>query len=142
MKNLFKYRKISNKIKNIEKIEEEIKNLSNEELKLKIEELKNNYKNNKKINYALTTALIKKLVRNVFKIELFKEQLVAGIILNENYLIEMKTGEGKTFSAIYTALLSYIKSEKMYISTANTYLAQRDAEIAKKIFKQKLLAGI
>lgn len=136
MKNLFKYRKISNKIKNIEKIEKEIKNLSNEELKVKIEELKNNYKNNKKINYALTTALIKKLVKNVFKIELFKEQLVAGIILNENYLIEMKTGEGKTFSAIYTALLSYIKSEKMYISTANTYLAQRDAEIAKKIFEQ------
>lgn len=136
MKNLFKYRKFSNKIKKIEKFEKEINNLSNKELKLKIEEIKDNYKKNKKIDYALTTALIKKLVKNVYGIELFKEQLVAGIILNENYLIEMKTGEGKTFSAIYTSLLSYIKSEKIYISTANSYLAKRDAEIATKILQQ------
>ena len=136
MKDLFKYKKISNKIKKLEKIEKEINSLSNEELKLKINELRKNYKNSKKIDYKTTTAIIKKLVKNAYSIELFKEQLVAGIILNENYLIEMKTGEGKTFSAIYTALLSYIKSEKIYISTANTYLAQRDAEIAKKVLNQ------
>jgi preprotein translocase subunit SecA len=133
MKELFKYKRTTKKIKNLYKFEKDFEDISIEELKSKIKKLRIDYKKTKKINYLESSLIIKKLIEIEYKISLFNEQLIAGILLSENYLLEMKTGEGKTFAAIYTALISFIKEEKFYISTANDYLAKRDAEIAFNI---------
>ena len=133
MNHLFKYKRTLNKIKKISQLEDTGKENSIEKIKEKIQELKNQYKEKNKIDYLEISLIIKTLIKQEFNLSLFQEQLVAGILLSENYLIEMKTGEGKTFAAIFTALISFIKSEKVFISTANDYLAKRDSEIAQKV---------
>lgn len=58
---------------------------------------------------------------------LYDEQLLAAIHLLRGALVQMDTGEGKTF-ALSTAALALLRSHsRVYIVTANHYLAARDA---------------
>lgn len=58
---------------------------------------------------------------------LYDEQLLAATHLMRGALVQMDTGEGKTF-ALSTAALALLRNHsKVYIVTANPYLAARDA---------------
>ena len=64
----------------------------------------------------------------------FDEQLMAALALYEGKAIEMKTGEGKTLSAVFAAFL-YVKSNhKLHIFTFNDYLAKRDYHWMKPVY--------
>ncbi len=58
---------------------------------------------------------------------LYKYQIVAATALNERCLIQMNTGEGKTYAILPAAFALYSKYRKVYIICANDYLAERDA---------------
>lgn len=85
---------------------------------------------------------IKELIRREYSIELFDIQLIAGYLLNNSIIAEMKTGEGKTFTSIIPIYLqSIIKNnsqsqQKVFVCTANDYLANRDYEITQKILSK------
>ena len=55
-------------------------------------------------------------------------QLMGGIILHRGDIAEMKTGEGKTLTAILPAYLNGLSGNGVHIITVNEYLASRDAE--------------
>ena len=55
-------------------------------------------------------------------------QLMGGIILHRGDIAEMKTGEGKTLTAILPAYLNALSGKGVHIITVNEYLASRDAE--------------
>ena len=55
-------------------------------------------------------------------------QIIGGMVLYENKITEMKTGEGKTLVATLAAYANAIENLSVHIITVNDYLAKRDAE--------------
>ena len=53
-------------------------------------------------------------------------QIIAGIVLHQGRIAEMKTGEGKTLAATLAAYLNAIQGKGAHIVTVNDYLAKRD----------------
>lgn len=56
----------------------------------------------------------------------FDTQLTAGAYLDDDAIVELATGEGKTVAAVFAAYWSNIKGEHVNIFTFNDYLAKRD----------------
>ena len=65
----------------------------------------------------------------------FPTQVTGGIILHQGRIAEMKTGEGKTLTAVLPTYLNALSGEGVHIVTVNEYLAQRDAEWMGKIHR-------
>nr|YP_010851566.1 Preprotein-translocase subunit a [Echinothamnion hystrix]WGH14486.1 Preprotein-translocase subunit a [Echinothamnion hystrix] len=121
----------------INKQYENLKKYSEIELKEQSEILKLKlYKNNLDTNKILIEAfaLIKTAIFRALNITLFDVQILGAIILNQNNIAEMKTGEGKTLVALLPAYLNCLTNEGVHIITVNDYLAERDSNIAKKVF--------
>jgi preprotein translocase subunit SecA len=64
----------------------------------------------------------------------YDSQILGGLVLFNNQIAEMATGEGKTLSAVFASYLSYLCKRKVHIITANDYLAQRDSMWMKPVF--------
>ena len=58
----------------------------------------------------------------------FEPQLMAGWALLQGRLVEMETGEGKTFAATLPASTVALAGYPVHVITVNDYLASRDAE--------------
>ncbi len=57
----------------------------------------------------------------------YQSQLMAGLGLLQGRLVEMQTGEGKTFAATLPASVAALAGYPVHVVTVNDYLAQRDA---------------
>ncbi len=58
----------------------------------------------------------------------FDVQLMGGIVLNANRIAEMKTGEGKTLTALLPCYLNALSGKGVHVVTVNDYLARRDSD--------------
>ena len=58
----------------------------------------------------------------------FIVQLMGAIVIHEGRIAEMKTGEGKTLTAVMPAYLNALGGGGVHIVTVNDYLARREAE--------------
>ena len=65
----------------------------------------------------------------------FHVQLIGGIVLHQGRIAEMKTGEGKTITAVLAAYLNALSGKGTHIVTVNDYLATYQSELMGKIFK-------
>jgi preprotein translocase subunit SecA len=64
----------------------------------------------------------------------YNEQIKAAEALYNGKVIEMKTGEGKTISAVFAAYLHFLDGRKVHILTYNDYLVKRDYNWMKPIY--------
>lgn len=64
--------------------------------------------------------------------ELYPEQMQAAMVLTQPAVLQMDTGEGKTYALLPAAFALSRKYGKVYIVCANSYLAFRDASRTKK----------
>lgn len=62
-------------------------------------------------------------------------QLAAAVALHEGYLVELATGEGKTLSAALAAVMAGWTGFPLHVVTANDYLARRDAEWMRPLYR-------
>ena len=65
----------------------------------------------------------------------FDQQLMAGWALLQGRLIEMATGEGKTFAATLPASTVALAGYPVHVITVNDYLASRDAETMTPLYR-------
>ena len=65
----------------------------------------------------------------------FDVQLVGGIALHSGKIAEMRTGEGKTLVATLPATLNALTGRGVHVVTVNDYLATRDADWMGRIYK-------
>ena len=79
-------------------------------------------------------ALIREASKRVRKERHFDVQLIGGVVLNENKIAEMKTGEGKTLTIALTAYLNALVGKGVHVVTVNDYLAKRDSINMGKIY--------
>jgi preprotein translocase subunit SecA len=137
--NAFKMQKYKDIAKKAEKIFVYADNADIEKVIQKHKELKTRISGD---SHALTeddiiaaSNLIKSIVHIKLGIKLFVHQVVAGIAMNDGYVIEMGTGEGKTLASAITIYLSFLQNKNIHIITANDYLVKRDAKLIGGLFK-------
>lgn len=122
--NLNKFKKIILEINNLEK---ELEKLSDEEIKLESQKLKQKAKI-EKLDFLLPKAFA--LVREASKRTLgqrqFDVQLLGGIVMHYGAIAEMMTGEGKTLAAVAPVYLNALSGKGVHVVTVNDYLARRD----------------
>lgn len=72
-------------------------------------------------------------VKRVHGFEPHVEQLVGALALNDGWLAEMATGEGKTLVAGIGAILLAAQGRRCHVLTANDYLAARDRDLLEPL---------
>jgi preprotein translocase subunit SecA len=77
---------------------------------------------------ALGFALVREAATRVLGQRHYAEQLLAGWWLLRGMLVEMATGEGKTFAATLPACVAALAGVPVHVITVNDYLAARDAD--------------
>jgi len=126
-------------VEKVNSIEEEIKALSDSELRGKTEEFRKRLSGGETLDDILPEAFA--VVREAAqrsteeKFRHFDVQILGGVVLHQGKIAEMKTGEGKTLVATLPAYLNALTGKSVHIITVNEYLARRDAEWMGSIYK-------
>ena len=128
--NARKLKKYQPDITEINLLEEDIKPLSDEQLKAKTVEFKQRLSKGETLDDILPEAfaVVRESGRRVLGLRHFDVQLQGGIILHNGQIAEMKTGEGKTLVATLPGYLNALTGQGVHVITVNDYLARRDAE--------------
>ena len=140
-KNLFKKNKLSTEYKNlisqINLLENQLKTLSSSELRFKTFELKKRYQEDRNLNSLISKsfALTREASARTLGMKHFDVQLIGGLVLNNQKIAEMKTGEGKTLVATLPACLNALTNKGVHIVTVNDYLANRDQVSMGQIYR-------
>ena len=126
-------------ISSINQIESELQALSESGLKERSRKLqKESLHSGPKITDKLlieSFAVVREASRRTLGLRHYDTQLVGGLILNDNKIAEMCTGEGKTLVATAPAFANALSGKGVHIVTVNEYLAQRDAEWMGQIYR-------
>ena len=129
-----KYQKLIDQINNLE---ETLKPLSDSELRAQNFKLKKQYKENQNLDslIAESFALTREASLRSIGLRHFDVQLIGGLVLNNQKIAEMKTGEGKTLVATLPACLNALTEKGVHIVTVNDYLASRDQVSMGQIYR-------
>ena len=117
------------RVADINELEPLIQKLSDEELKGKTAELRQQLADGHSLDDILEEAfaVAREASRRTIGLRPFDVQLVGGIVLHEGKIAEMKTGEGKTLVAVLPLYLNGLEGKGVHLVTVNDYLARRDA---------------
>ena len=120
----------------INKLEPEIKALSDSELAGQTKKLKDRFNAGATLDDLLPEAFatVREATWRTLEMRHFDVQLMGGMVLHEGNIAEMKTGEGKTLVAPLAAYLNSLTGKGVHIITVNDYLAKRDAAWMGKVF--------
>ena len=80
-------------------------------------------------------ALIAEAAARTVGLRPYREQIAGALALEAGCIAEMATGEGKTLVAALPAVLAGWRGRGCHVITANDYLAARDAELMKPIYR-------
>jgi len=104
--------------------------LSDAELQGKTKEFKKRLEAGETLDDLLVEAfaVAREATRRVIHTEHYPVQIMGGIILHQNRIAEMRTGEGKTQTDILPVYLNALEGKGVHVVTVNEYLAKRDAD--------------
>ena len=114
----------------IEALDEEMQQLSDEQLKEKTTEFKKRLSDGQTLDDILVEAfaVAREACFRVLKQKPFYVQILGALAIHYGNIAEMKTGEGKTLTSVMPAYLNALEGKGVHIVTVNEYLATRDAE--------------
>lgn len=121
----------------INKKEDFLKGLTEEELKARTPWLKERLAKGETLDDILVDAFatIREVARRLLDHRHFDVQLLGGIVLHKGMFAEMKTGEGKTLVVTLPVYLNALSGKGVHVVTVNDYLAQRDSEWTGQIYR-------
>jgi preprotein translocase subunit SecA len=125
-------------IREINSFEEQIKKLSDDELKQQTAKFKTRFDTGKDTLDSLLPeafATVREASHRALGLRPFDVQLMGGIVLHEGKISEMRTGEGKTLVATLPAYLNAISGKGVHVVTVNDYLAERDSDWMRPVFE-------
>ena len=132
-------------VEEINALEVDFSQLSDEELVSKLAELKSKVSSREDLDDVLapTFALVRESAKRTLEMRHYDVQLIGGVILHKGKITEMRTGEGKTLVATLPATLNSLTGEGVHVVTVNDYLARRDAVWMGQIYaKLGLSVGV
>ncbi len=138
-------------VEQINVLEPEMKQLSDEQLRAKTDEFRQRIRarvdavedldeKDRELKLALDEilpeafAVAREAGWRVLKMRHFDVQLVGGVVLHQGKIAEMKTGEGKTLVATLPVYLNALSGRGVHVVTVNDYLAKRDSEWMGKLY--------
>ena len=115
-------------INNINSLEPNLKLLTDNEILTKSNQLQKRYSDQQNLDLLIAEAfaLTREASVRTLGLRHFDVQLLGGLVLNNNKIAEMRTGEGKTLVATLPAYLNALTKKGVHIVTVNDYLAGRD----------------
>ncbi|TMN21772.1 accessory Sec system translocase SecA2 [Lentibacillus cibarius] len=129
---LKRYYKMLDKINRLEK---DVEHLTDDALQEKTNEFRNRLQQKETI-YDLAPeafAVVRETSRRVLGLRHYDVQIIGGLVLLDNNISEMATGEGKTLVASLPTYLVALEGKGVHIITVNEYLARRDKELIGQI---------
>ena len=131
---LKKYGKIADKVM---KLEDEMKALSDDELRGKTQYFKDLLAHGKTLEDIKIEAfaVAREAARRTLNEFPYKVQIIGALVLNDGDVAELKTGEGKTLTATMAVYLNALEGKGVEVVTVNEYLSQRDAEWMGQIYR-------
>ena len=129
-------RKLSKIVKGINAIESKYQSLKNEDFKDLTEQFKQRVANGETLEALLPEvfAVAREAAKRSLGLRPFDVQLMGGIVLNANRIAEMKTGEGKTLTALLPCYLNALSGKGVHVVTVNDYLARRDSDWSRPFY--------
>jgi preprotein translocase subunit SecA len=120
----------------INALEEATIKLSDEELKAKTIEFRERFKKGETLDDLLVEsfAVVREAAKRTLGQRHYDVQLIGGIVLHENKIAEMRTGEGKTLVSTLSGYLNALPEKGVHVVTVNDYLAARDSEWMGQVF--------
>jgi preprotein translocase subunit SecA len=120
----------------INALEPEVAALSDEALKARTAEFRQQLADGKTLDDILVPAFatVREAAKRTLKQRHFDVQLIGGMVLHEGDIAEMKTGEGKTLVATLAVYLNALAGKGVHVVTVNDYLARRDAAWMGEIY--------
>jgi preprotein translocase subunit SecA len=122
-------KRFQGKVAQINALEAEYEALSDEQLKAKTAEFKQQVADGKSLDDLIVPAFatVREASKRVLGMRHFDVQLIGGMVLNDRSIAEMRTGEGKTLVATLAVYLNALTGLGVHVVTVNDYLARRDA---------------
>ncbi|OLR90414.1 preprotein translocase subunit SecA [Actinokineospora bangkokensis] len=125
-------KRLRNIADHIDTLEDELLDLSDDELRAKTAEFKRRHADGEgeSLDELLPEAfaVVREAAKRVLGQRHFKVQLMGGAALHLGQVAEMKTGEGKTLTCVLPAYLNALAGKGVHVVTTNDYLARRDSE--------------
>ena len=120
----------SQTVSRINAFEPTLQALTDEQLRAKTEEFKARLAKSETLDDLLPEAfaVVREAGKRALGMRHFDVQMIGGMVLHNNKIAEMRTGEGKTLVATLPAYLNALTGKGVHIITVNDYLASRDAE--------------
>ena len=135
IKNMFdsgrkEYKRCEKLARKVFALEPEIQRLSDDELKAKTPYFKELLKTGKTLDDILVEAyaVVREAAYRVTGMKPFFVQVAGAIAIHGGNIAEMKTGEGKTLTAVMPAYLNALGGDGVHIVTVNEYLAKRETD--------------
>ncbi|MBR3763666.1 MAG: preprotein translocase subunit SecA, partial [Clostridia bacterium] len=130
-------KKLSKTIDAVEALEEEYKQLTDEQLRAKTEEFRARLAKGETEDDILPEAFatVREAAWRVLGMRHYRVQLIGGMVLHQGRIAEMRTGEGKTLVATLPAYLNALSGKGVHVVTVNDYLARRDSEWMGKVHR-------
>ncbi|MEH2612876.1 preprotein translocase subunit SecA [Bradyrhizobium sp. AZCC 1693] len=121
----------------INALEPELAALSDEALKTRTAEFRQQLADGKTLDDILVPAFatVREAAKRTLGQRHFDVQLIGGMVLHEGDIAEMKTGEGKTLVATLAVYLNALAGRGVHVVTVNDYLARRDSEWMGQIYQ-------
>jgi preprotein translocase subunit SecA len=121
----------------INTLEDDVKNLTDVELRAKTDEFRKRYSDGESLDDLLPEAfaVVREAAHRVLGQRPYDVQVMGGAALHLGQVAEMKTGEGKTLTQVMPAYLNAISQKGVHVITVNDYLAKRDAEWMGRIHR-------
>lgn len=133
-KELEKFKKYADQVMSLD---EEMTNLSDQDLKNKTEEFRDRLRNGETLEDIKIEAfaVAREAAYRVIGEKPYYVQILGGFAIHYGNIAEMKTGEGKTLTETMPAYLNALSGLGVHIITVNEYLAGRDAEWMGEIYR-------
>ncbi|QYY31180.1 MULTISPECIES: preprotein translocase subunit SecA [Cupriavidus] len=123
-------------VEQINALEPKFEQLSDDQLRGMTETFRQRHAGGESLESLLPEAfaVCREASKRIMKMRHFDVQLIGGMVLNDNKIAEMRTGEGKTLTATLAVYLNAITGKGVHVVTVNDYLAQRDAEWMGRLY--------
>ena len=117
--------------------EEHRKELNNQQIRKEFLSLIYRAKSGEPLDSLLpeTYSLVREAGRRALNMRHYDVQILGGVFLFNGCIAEMQTGEGKTLTATLPLILHSLVGKGAHLATVNDYLAERDAEWMRPLFK-------
>ncbi|MDO5049526.1 MAG: preprotein translocase subunit SecA [Actinomycetaceae bacterium] len=130
-------RKLENIADQVEALEDDFRELSDEQLQAKTDEFRQRLQEGETLDDLMVEAFatVREAADRVLGLRPFRVQIIGGAALHKGNIAEMKTGEGKTLVATLPSYLRALDGKGVHVVTVNDYLASYQSDLMGRVYR-------